>query len=354
MTATEMTHTAAAAGGNGAVRSWLIAVAALVFAMVMVGGATRLTDSGLSITEWQPILGALPPMSDAAWHDAFEKYRQIPEYTVINRGMSLEDFKTIYWWEWSHRLLGRFIGVAFLLPFLWFWWRGQIAPALMPRLVGVFILGGLQGALGWYMVMSGLVDRTDVSQYRLAAHLGLALAIFGYLVWLVLDLDALTTGRRNGRRQAFVGGAVLLVGLIFAQMLLGALVAGLDAGQGYNTWPLMDGRWVPQGLLVADPWWINLFENAMTVQFDHRIVAYAVLALAIVQAVRVLRGGGPGGTSGMLLLAAVVAQIALGVWTLLARVPIELGLAHQAGAVVVFAMALWHAHDLYRPAETVG
>src|SRR5690606_9588235 len=179
------------------IRVWLLVVAALVFAMVLVGGATRLTDSGLSITEWQPLLGAIPPMSDQAWHEAFGKYRQIPQYTHINQGMTLDAFKAIYWWEWAHRQLGRLIGVIYLVPFLWFWARGQIAPALFPRLVAVLVLGGLQGALGWYMVMSGLVDRVDVSQYRLAAHLGVAVVIFGAVFWLALDLDAVT--RREPR-----------------------------------------------------------------------------------------------------------------------------------------------------------
>jgi cytochrome c oxidase assembly protein subunit 15 len=334
----------------------LLGIAGLVFAMILVGGATRLTDSGLSITEWQPLLGAIPPMSEATWDEAFRKYRQIPEYTIINRGMTLDEFKAIYWWEWGHRLLGRFIGVAFLVPFLWLWARRRIAPAFMPHVVAIFALGGLQGALGWYMVMSGLVDRVDVSQYRLTAHLGLALLIFGYVFWLALDLDRIA--RREPRRKGVgpMSGAVALVALIFVQMLLGALVAGLDAGRGYNTWPLMDGRVIPEGLFVDSPWWINLFENAMTVQFDHRMVAYGVLALAAVQAFRVFASGAGdrAGTSASMLLAALVAQAGLGIWTLLAQVPINLGLAHQGGAVVVFAVALWHVHDLYRPAENVG
>lgn len=183
-----------------AVRVWLLVIAALVFVMILVGGATRLTDSGLSITEWQPLLGAIPPMSDAAWEEAFAKYREIPEYALVNHGMSLGDFKAIYWWEWGHRLLGRGIGVVFLVPFLFFWATGRISPALMPRLIGVFILGGLQGALGWYMVMSGLVDRVDVSQYRLAAHLGVALLIFGFVFWMALDLDGIIRRERAGRR----------------------------------------------------------------------------------------------------------------------------------------------------------
>jgi cytochrome c oxidase assembly protein subunit 15 len=342
--------------GCMAVRIWLLGIAGLVFAMILVGGATRLTESGLSITEWQPLLGALPPMSEAAWDEAFRKYREIPQYTIINRGMTLDEFKAIYWWEWGHRLLGRFIGVALLVPFLWLWAGRRIAPALMPHVVAIFALGGLQGALGWYMVMSGLVDRVDVSQYRLAAHLGLALLIFGYVFWLALDLDRIA--RREPRRQSVgpLSGAVALVASIFVQMLLGALVAGLDAGRGYNTWPLMDGRVIPEGLFVDSPWWINLFENAMTVQFDHRMVAYGVLAVAAAQTFRVFASGAGdrAGTSASMLLAALVAQAGLGIWTLLAQVPIDLGLAHQGGAVVVFAVALWHVHDLYRPAEIVG
>jgi len=251
-----------------ALRIWLGAIAALIVAMILVGGATRLTDSGLSITEWQPIMGAIPPLSDADWTHAFQAYQKIPEYTEIKRGMSLEEFKTIYWWEWAHRFLGRLIGAAFFVPFVVFWLAGYIPRTLLPRLAGLFVLGGLQGAVGWYMVKSGLVDRTDVSQYRLAAHFGVALLILGYTLWLVFGLgsERPTPGAEPAPRgAAWIAGLVLA--LIFLQLLAGALVAGLDAGMGFNTWPLINGAFVPSGLGEASPWYLNLFENPLTVQF---------------------------------------------------------------------------------------
>ena len=265
---------------NG-VRVWLLAVAALVFLMVSVGGATRLTGSGLSITEWKPIVGTIPPLSQADWLDAFAKYRQIPQYQHVNRGMSLDAFKAIFWWEWTHRFLGRMIGVAFLVPFLVFLAAGQIPRALLGRLVGMFALGGLQGAIGWYMVGSGLADRIDVSQYRLALHLGLAIVIFGALIWVALSLDergeprrgraAALTRRRGGDRCCWCS----------CRSCSERFVAGLKAGASYNTWPLMDGRLVPDGLGAMQPWYLNLFENALTVQFNHRLVAYALVLATI-------------------------------------------------------------------------
>ena len=224
-----------------ALRLWLGAVALLIVAMILVGGATRLTDSGLSITEWQPIMGAIPPLSEADWQKAFAAYQKIPEYTELKRGMSLDAFKTIFWWEWAHRFLGRLIGVAFFVPFVVFWIAGYIPRALLPRLIGLFLLGGLQGAVGWYMVKSGLVERTDVSQYRLAAHFGVALVILGYTLWLLFGIGARAHAAALGARAARPGSPRLVLVLIFVQMLAGALVAGLDAGMGYNTWPLING-----------------------------------------------------------------------------------------------------------------
>ena len=256
-----------------AVRLWLWAMAALVFAMVVVGGATRLTESGLSITEWQPVAGALPPLSAADWQAEFEKYKTIPQYQQLNRGMSLEAFKVIYWWEWTHRLLGRVIGIVFLLPFLWFLWRGAIAPPLRMRLAGIFVLGAIQGAVGWWMVASGLADRVEVSQYRLAFHLTLASMIFAALIFAAESLSPRPMVPVPKRINA---GARALVGLVLVQIYLGALVAGLRAGLLYNTWPLIDGRFVPSphDLLFNAPWWRNIFENPLTVQFDHRMVAF--------------------------------------------------------------------------------
>lgn len=319
-----------------AIRLWLFLIAALVFAMVMVGGATRLTDSGLSITEWRPLLGAIPPLTDADWLAAFAKYKLIPEYTAINRGMSLEEFKVIYWWEWSHRFLGRFIGVAFLIPFLWFWLSGRVAPRLWPRLALLFVLGGLQGALGWYMVASGLVDRVDVSQYRLAAHLTLASVIFGAILWTAYGLAQ----KRRLPSSGLEWAAALIAALIVLQVALGGFVAGLDAGMGYTTWPLMDGKLIPDGLFVMEPAWRNVFENALTVQFDHRMLAYCIAAVVVIHAAVARR------SAATLLALTIVVQIALGIWTLLAQVPLSLALLHQAGAMLVLALALWNLHAL--------
>jgi cytochrome c oxidase assembly protein subunit 15 len=339
---------------DAAVRTWLLIVAALVFAMVVVGGATRLTDSGLSITEWQPILGVIPPLNEADWQAAFAKYRATPEYAIVNSGMSIAEFKIIYWWEWTHRFLGRFIGLAFALPFAGFWLAGKLRPGFSPKLLGVLALGALQGAIGWYMVMSGLVDRVDVSQYRLALHLLTALAILALLVWLALDLGP---AAGHARTQTVTRGewqsALLLYVLVFVQSGLGALVAGLKAGLAYNTWPLMDGRLVPEGLGTLTPWYLNLFENITTVQFDHRVVAYALVGLALWHATVLARRGEDEravGSAG-LLAAAILAQMGIGILTLLSGVPLGLGLAHQAGAAVVVAAATLHLHVMTRAAS---
>jgi cytochrome c oxidase assembly protein subunit 15 len=326
-----------------ALQLWLGSIAVLIVAMILVGGATRLTDSGLSITEWQPIIGAVPPLSGADWQKAFEAYQKIPEYSLVNPGMSLDAFKAIYWWEWAHRFLGRFIGVVFFVPFVAFWFAGYIPRALLPRLAGLFVLGGLQGALGWYMVKSGLVDRVDVSQYRLAAHFGVALLILAYTLWLLFGLGA-DPNRQRTRSGATVWVAASVLALMYVQLLAGALVAGIDGGLGFNTWPLMNGAFVPSGLGEASPCYLNLFENPLTVQFDHRMLGYAVVVVAIAQAVwlALRRKGEPlVGTATVLAVLALL-QATLGVWTLLLAVPIELGLAHQAGAIAVFAMALYH------------
>lgn len=325
------------------VRIWLYCICVLIFAMTLVGGATRLTDSGLSITEWQPIIGIIPPLSDAAWHNAFDKYKQIPEYELVNKGMSLSEFKFIYWWEWVHRFLGRMIGFVFLVPFLVFWMKGYLSRAMLPKLVVMFVLGGLQGALGWYMVRSGLVERTDVSQYRLAAHLSAAVLIFGYIFWVA------TRMRRErpvsaDERPSLRLSATALTAAVFLQIALGAFVAGLDAGQGYNTWPLMDGAIVPAGLGAMSPWYLNLFENALTVQFNHRLVAYLVLIWAVAHAsfTVVRTGSGPVALSAALVAAVTLLQVVLGITTLLAQVPLALALLHQGVAILLFALVLWH------------
>jgi len=330
------------AGDAQAVALWLFAVAGLVALMVVIGGLTRLTESGLSMVEWKPITGWLPPLSEAAWIAEFEKYKQFPEYQKINIGMTLEGFKSIFWLEYIHRLLGRLIGLAFALPMIAFWIAGRIPSGMKPHLVAMFLLGGSQGALGWFMVASGLVDHPDVSHYRLTAHLGLAFFIFAYLLWGALSLA------RHGRMVSVRGGGLpaALTVLVFIQVLSGGLVAGMNAGLAHNTWPLMEGAFIPDGLLIASPWWINFFENAMTVQFQHRMLAYAVFVLAVVTAFS-LKGKAPIGLRHG-LLTAVLVQLGLGIATLLAHVPISLGTLHQAGAVVVLGIAvtLWHDRSL--------
>ena len=317
------------------VRLWLYAVAALVVLMVVVGGATRLTESGLSITEWKPVTGTLPPLSDAAWQAEFDKYRQIPQYQQVNRGMSLAEFKYIFWWEWGHRLLGRVIGFAFLLPFLFFLWRGLIDRPLRWKLTGLFVLGGLQGAVGWWMVASGLVNRVDVSQYRLATHLTLACVILAATVAVAISLKPARELRASP--DWLRGYARILFAAVIVQIFLGGLVAGLDAGLTYTTWPLMDGHLVPpmENLLVQQPVWRNFFENVLTVQFNHRLFAYVLFALAVGHWLSARRVGGAVRQRATLILVLVTAQAVLGILTLVYQVPIDLALTHQFGATLV-------------------
>ena len=330
-----------------AIAVWLLVCCAMIFAMAVIGAITRLTESGLSIMEWAPLSGALPPLSEAEWQRLFALYKTIPEYQQINRGMSVDEFKQIYWWEWGHRLLGRLIGVAFFIPFVWFWVTRRVERPLVPKLLTMFVLGGLQGALGWYMVMSGLSERVDVSQYRLAAHLGLACVIYGYILWVAFDLTVKQQVENTKPENATLKtGAMALLALVYLQIVLGAFVAGLDAGLIYNTWPLMDGDLVPAGLFSQSPWWRNPFENLLSVQFNHRLIAYALAAFAVWHWLRARHSAlAP---SAAIVLITVFAQIALGIWTLLAVVPISLGIAHQAGAMVVLTTALYHAHQAAR------
>jgi heme a synthase len=327
-----------------ALRTWLLAVAALVFAMVVVGGATRLTESGLSITEWQPVSGVLPPLTDAQWQAQFDQYRTIPQYQALNPGMGLDAFKTIFWWEWTHRLIGRVIGIAFLLPLLWFLWTGQVARALRPRLWAIFGLGAFQGAVGWWMVSSGLAGRVEVSQYRLAFHLTLASLIYAALVWTAQGLAPRPGPPPPARLRS---SAKFLLALVLVQIYLGALVAGLRAGLIYNTWPLIDGQLVPAAsqLLFNSPWWRNFFENPLTVQFDHRLLAYALLAGALLHAVDAVRTlpRGLARRGALTLAGAVTLQAALGILTLLAQAPLSLALMHQAVAIIVLTAAALHA-----------
>ena len=338
---------AEASPGDRVIAAWLLVCCALVFAMVVVGGITRLTHSGLSIVEWQPIVGALPPLDEGAWQETFRKYQQTPEYRLVNPDMTLSGFKSIYWWEYIHRLLGRLIGAAFLLPFLWFTLRGRIARGLAPPLIAIFALGALQGAMGWYMVRSGLVDDPRVSQYRLTAHLGIAFLIYAAMLWIALDLlfprahpDAASTGLRRF--------AVALAALIFVMALSGGLVAGIRAGLAYNTFPLMNGRVVPLEILALDPWYLNFFSNMATVQFDHRLIAWLLAFLVPWFWLRVRRAPMPrrARLGAHLLLGALALQIALGIATLLLAVPVPLAASHQAGALLVFSAALFVAHSL--------
>lgn len=339
--------------------AWLFACCALVFAMVVVGGITRLTHSGLSIVEWQPIVGTLPPLTDAQWADAFAKYQATPEFRHVNHAMDVAAFKGIFWWEWFHRLLGRAIGLVFLVPLAWWVVRRRVPAALAAGLALIFILGGLQGAMGWYMVQSGLVDDPRVSHFRLTAHLGLALVLFAAMFWIGLSLlradpraaapVAVQEARTHGdplRRSAYA-----LAVLVFVMALTGGLVAGIRAGFAYNTFPLMQGHVVPPEILMLEPWYRNFFYNMATVQFDHRLLAWALAFAVPLFWWRVRRDASS--TRGVLrsadaLLAMLAVQVALGIATLVLQVPVALAAMHQAGAVLLFAAALNMAHVLRR------
>lgn len=337
---------AAPRAGLSPVAIWLLAILAMTAAIVMVGGLTRLTESGLSITEWKPVTGVVPPLSEADWEAELEKYRSTTQYQVLNKGMSVAEFKLIYWWEWGHRVLARTIGMVALIGLAIFWWQGRLKGAMLRRGAVLVLLVGAQGALGWFMVVSGLVGRTEVSQYRLAAHLGLAFIIFAWTMLMLLDLKRPREGRAA---QPGLTLARITLGAVFLQVLLGGLVAGLDAGLTYNTWPLMDGSLVPDGLFLHQPWWLNFGDNVTMVQFQHRMTAYAVATLAVL-CVIVAGRTGAGKPSAGLLGSVTVGQILLGVLTLLAGAggeqPIILGAAHQFGALVLFAAAIAHWHAL--------
>ena len=327
---------------------WLLVCCALIFAMVVLGGVTRLTRSGLSMVEWDPIMGVVPPLNQAQWEETFEKYKRFPEYQKINRHMGLAEFKRIFWFEYSHRLLGRIIGLAFLLPFLYFLLRRKFTTALVPKLIAMFVLGGLQGLLGWYMVKSGLVDKPHVSPYRLTAHLAAAVAIYAYIFWVALDLlkgaRPAVTGAVTALRK-YAWGVTALIGLM---ILSGGLVAGNKAGFAFNTFPKMHGRWVPEGLLAMEPWWINAFENIATVQFNHRLLALVLVAAIVGFWIYARRQSleRPLGRGIHLLLLMLAVQVALGISTLVYVVPIPLAAAHQAGALALLTIALYVNHRL--------
>jgi len=338
------------------VAAWLLLCCTILFILVVVGGITRLTHSGLSIVEWQPLVGTLPPLSEQAWQETFQRYQQTPEYRKVNLGMNLEAFKGIFWWEYWHRLLGRTIGLIYLVPFLYFLLRRKLDRARVWQLGAIFLLGGLQGALGWYMVKSGLVDNPRVSQYRLTAHLGLAIAIYATMLWVALGL--LT--RRGGPPRGAAGRpwrfSLVLTVIIFMMSLSGGLVAGIRAGLVYNTFPLMNGYWIPPQILLLEPWYSNFFENAATVQFDHRLLAWLLAALVpwfwwrsrhvtLTPWARLACDALP---------AVLLLQLTLGVVTLLLAVPVALGAAHQAGALLLLTTALVVNHGLRTTTASSG
>ncbi|HEX6412875.1 MAG TPA: COX15/CtaA family protein [Burkholderiales bacterium] len=314
------------------VAAWLFACAALAFLVVLIGGVTRLTRSGLSIVEWQPLVGALPPLTQADWEALFAKYRETPEFRQVNFSMTLEGFKRIFWWEYIHRLLARLIGVVFLLPYLYFLVRKNLDRPLAWKLGGIFLLGALQGTVGWYMVKSGLVDDPKVSPVRLTMHLGLALAIFSAELWLAMQLLA--------PKQRFDGFALFLPVIVFLMALSGGMVAGLRAGYAYNTFPLMNGQIVPPEVMLLEPWWRNFVYNMATVQLVHRAFFWALAVLVLVAWWRNRESA-----AGNALLLTFAVQASLGIATLLTGVPVGLGSAHQGGAVLVLAAALWYAHS---------
>lgn len=332
-----------------AVGLWLLACCAMILAMAVIGAITRLTESGLSIMEWAPVSGILPPLSQGEWERVFALYRQIPEYMQENAGMTLDEFKTIFWWEYIHRLWGRLIGVVFAVPLAWFWLRGRIDRPLGWRLLIAFALGAAQGLLGWFMVASGFAERTDVSQYRLTAHLLLALAIYGYLLWLALGVLWPNPERSDdpatpALRRALVG----LLALVAITIASGGFVAGLNAGLTYNSFPLMDGDLIPRGYGMMTPWFANLFENIAAVQFNHRLLAVLTVTLAVALWLWSLsRDLAPGAQMGFAALAILaLIQLALGITALLLVVPVTLGALHQAGAILVLTAALWTLYHL--------
>jgi cytochrome c oxidase assembly protein subunit 15 len=324
---------------DGQIAIWLFAVCAMVFLMVVVGGITRLTESGLSMVTWKPISGILPPLSDMAWVKEFANYQNYPEYKLINEGMSLDEFKSIFYWEYGHRVLGRLIGVVFFIPFMVFLFQKKIKSGLTSKLWMMFILGGSQGLLGWWMVKSGLVNEPDVSHYRLTAHLGLAIIIYIYMFGTALELVWPAAPQKSTRPR---GLTLIIVKLIFLQILLGGLVAGKNAGKIYIDWPLMDGQFIPEGLRGLSPWYMNFFENIMTIQFDHRMLAYIILGLSVILWFRLLKYKENNiSLASNLFLFSIFFQAILGIVTLITAVMIHPAALHQAGAVFTLSAGLY-------------
>jgi len=339
------------------VATWLFICAAMVFSILVVGGVTRLTHSGLSIVEWAPIVGTIPPLNAQEWDETFEKYKKTPEYKQVNHQMTVGEFKGIFFWEYFHRLLGRLVGMVFFIPFVYFLLRKRLSPSLIPKLLGIFCLGGLQGAMGWYMVKSGLVDDPRVSHFRLTSHLSIAFLIFISMMWVGLGLvadRARTTADAALRKLQKIGFWLCL--LVFYMILTGGLVAGIRAGKAYNTFPLMNGYVVPPEIFMIDPWYLNFFNNMATTQFDHRLGAWLLAFIVPWFWWRIRNSSAPARakTAAGTLLAVIVAQISLGITTLLLQVPVAFGAAHQGGAMVVFGVLLWLNHELRVAPATQG
>ena len=327
------------------ITTWLISALLLIFLMVIIGGVTRLTRSGLSMVEWHPISGVIPPLTDNAWQEEFEKYQQFPEYQQLNQGMTLSQFKLIFFWEYVHRLIGRLLGVLFIIPFTWFLVRKKLNPPLIKKLLVMFLLGGLQGLYGWYMVKSGLIDDPHVSHYRLAVHLILAFGLIAYILWTALDLNKERfTPSSSFNREKLRPVLNLILAVIVLQIIYGALTAGLKAGYGWNTFPKMAEQWIPGGLLPLSPWWKNLFENQMTVQFIHRMLGW-LLCMLIPGFWRYCKGfvlNEDQEKAVDWLLWTILIQFGLGVFTLLMVVPVWLGVMHQVGAVILLMVAVYN------------
>lgn len=328
------------------VAQWLLFCAVVIFGMILLGGATRLTNSGLSMVEWKPLVGAIPPLSEQDWQETFLKYKQYPEYQKINRGMSMHEFKTIFMYEYLHRLLGRLIGVLFAVPLLYFAVRGRLRPGLAPGLIALFFMGGLQGLLGWYMVKSGLVDNPRVSQYRLTAHLGVAVAIYAYMLWLAFDLLFARKTKPVSDTASSWRWTLVLVALVYLMILSGGLVAGTDAGFAYSTWPLMGDSFIPPGLYATSPAWLAMFEDITTIQFNHRMFAYVLSVVLIASALYVYRNTTQwqAKLAAILMVVALCVQVILGISTLLLHVPVVVGTAHQGGAVLLLTTTLYLSH----------
>ncbi|MEX2520441.1 MAG: COX15/CtaA family protein [Paracoccaceae bacterium] len=346
---------AAKAGARRQVRNWLIALLLLVALMVLVGGLTRLTDSGLSITEWNLIMGAMPPLSEADWSKAFTAYQTTDEYRLQNSWMQLADFREIFWWEWAHRFLGRLIGLVWLLPLLYFAARRMIPRGWGLRLVMVGVLGGLQGAIGWWMVWSGLSARVDVAPYRLMTHLGIAFLIFALIFWFILKLGreewALLQARRR-RDKGLFSFAAVLSGVLFIQILAGALLAGTKGWAGWNTWPLMDGALIAPEAFAMTPFWANFFENQAMTQFVHRTIAALVVVAALLVALKARRGAHRGSRFwAQAALGGVLAQATLGVFTLLLAAPLEIAILHQLGGLLLLALVFRAKFEAAYPRE---